>query len=131
MTTTDPIADMLARLRNGQAVKKDEVVIPWSKIKYGLLKILVKEGYLVNVEVSENNGFKTLIAKLKYDKSKPVIKHIKRLSKPGRRVYVKRDHIPYVLNGLGMSILSTSKGLKTDIEARRARIGGELICEIW
>ncbi|MFW0837627.1 MAG: 30S ribosomal protein S8 [Candidatus Komeilibacteria bacterium] len=131
MTVTDPIADMLTRLRNGLAVKKEEVVVPWSKLKYGILQILVKEGYLDDVQVSERNGFKVLLVNLKYDKRQPVIKHIKRLSRPSRRWYVKGNNIPYILNGLGMAILSTSKGLKTDLQARRAKIGGELICEIW
>ncbi len=131
MTVTDPIADMLARLRNAQAVKKAEVIIPWSKIKYDILKILARENYLAEVGVSEENGFKILIAKFRYENGRPVLRHLKRLSKPSRRWYVRGGQIPYILNGLGMAIISTSKGLKTDNEARRAKIGGELICEIW
>jgi len=131
MTVTDPIADMLARLRNAQAVKKDEVMIPWSKIKYGILKVFVRENYIKDVRVAEQNGFKVLIATLGYNTGKPAIKHIRRLSKPSIRLYVKTGNIPYILNGLGIAIISTSKGLKTDNEARRGKLGGELICEIW
>lgn len=131
MTLTDPIADMLARLRNALAVKKHEVEIPWSKIKYSILQILTKNGYLSDVQVGEKNGFKILLAELKYEQGQSAIRHMRRLSKPGRRLYVKGDQIPYILNGVGMAIISTSKGLKTDQEARRAKIGGELICEIW
>jgi len=131
MTVTDPIADMLARLRNAQAVKKDEAIIPWSRIKYDILKILARENYINEASVSEQNGFKVLVVKFKYEQGRPALKHLKRLSKPGRRWYVKRGQIPYILNGLGLAIVSTSKGLKTDVEARRANIGGELICEIW
>jgi small subunit ribosomal protein S8 len=131
MTVTDPIADMLTRLRNSQAVKKDEVIIPWSKVKYGILKVLVKEKYIQDARVDELNGFKILIATLSYNDGRPAIKHIRRISKPSCRIYVKSGRIPYILNGLGMAVISTSKGLKTDNEARRAQIGGELICEIW
>lgn len=131
MTVTDPISDMLTRVRNALLISKVEVIIPWSKIKYGIVKILVKEGYLEDVEISEKNGFKILVAKLKYNKKQPAIKHLRRVSKPGCRVYVKRSAIPYVLNGMGINIISTSKGLKTDLQARRAGLGGELICEIW
>ncbi len=131
MTLTDPIADMLARLRNAQAVKKDEVVIPWSKLKYGILKVFAKENYIKGVRIEEQNGFKVLIAILGYVDSQPAFKHIRRLSRPSKRTYVRAGNIPYILNGLGMAIVSTSKGLRTDSEARRAKIGGELICEIW
>lgn len=131
MTLTDPIADMLARLRNAQAVKKDEVMIPWSKLKYGILKVFVKEKYIKDVRVEEQNGFKVLIATLDYIDNRPAFKHIRRLSKPSKRIYIKSGNVPYILNGLGMAVVSTSKGLKTDSEARRAKIGGELICEIW
>lgn len=131
MTVTDPIADMLARLRNAQAVKKDEVLIPWSKIKYGILKVFIKENYIKDVRIEEQNGFKVLIASLGYDNGERAFKHIRRISKPSKRVYVKSNNVPYILNGLGMAVISTSKGLKTDNEVRRAKIGGELICEIW
>lgn len=131
MTVTDPIADMLARLRNAQAVKKGEVLIPWSKLKYGILKVFVKENYVKDIRIEEQNGFKVLIATLDYVQGQPAFKHIRRMSKPSKRIYVKGNSIPYILNGLGMAVISTSKGLKTDNEARRAKIGGELICEIW
>jgi small subunit ribosomal protein S8 len=127
---TDPIADMLTRVRNALAVKKSEVVLPYSKIKHEIGKILKKEGYLEEVERLEDK-FTNLKLVLKYVDQEPVIKHIKRVSKPGCRVYVGREEIPYVLNDLGLSILSTSQGLMTNKQARRARIGGELICEVW
>ncbi|MCR4280268.1 MAG: 30S ribosomal protein S8 [Candidatus Komeilibacteria bacterium] len=131
MTLTDPIADMLTRLRNALAVNKAVVEIPWSKIKYSILQILHKEGYVAGVEIGEKNGFKILLVTLKYQNGQPSIKHLRRISRPGRRLYFKSDRIPYVLNGMGLAIVSTSKGLKTGLQARRAKIGGELICEIW
>ena len=127
---TDPIADMLTRIRNAVAINKPEVILPYSKIKHGIAKILVKEGYLEDVEKLENK-FSDLRLVLKYNEKVPVISHIKRVSKPGRRVYVGRDKVPYVLNDLGIAVLSTSRGVMTNKQARRSKIGGELICEIW
>ena len=127
---TDPIADMLTRIRNAVAVRKPELILPYSKIKHEIGKILLKEGYLLEVEKLEDK-FSNLRLVLKYNDAAPAIAHLKRISKPGRRVYVNREEIPYILNDLGIAILSTSKGVMTNKQARRARIGGELICEIW
>lgn len=128
---TDPIADMLTRIRNALAVKKPEIVLPYSKVKHEIAKILKKEGYLNEVEKVEDR-FAQLKLVLSYQKdNKPAIIHIKRISKPGRRVYVSRDKIPYVLNDLGIAVLSTSQGIMTNKQARRARVGGEVICEVW
>jgi len=127
---TDPIADMLTRIRNAVAVKKSEIVLPYSKIKHEIAKILKKEGYVETVEKVEDK-FSSLKLIFKYQDGKPVISHIQRVSKPGRRVYVSREKIPYVLNDLGIAILTTSQGLMSNRQARRAKVGGELICEVW
>lgn len=127
---TDPIADMLTRIRNASIVRKAEVLIPYSKIKLAIAQILEKENYLGAVEVVDD-GFKFIKINLKYENKKPVITSIKRVSKVGRRVYVSKDNIKPVLNGFGMSVLSTSKGLMTDKQAKKENIGGELICEIY
>ncbi len=138
---TDPIADMLTRIRNAIAVKKPEIVLPHSKIKIEIAKLLEKEKWIKKSEVivprtadkdSEQEKFKQIKLILKYkDNNQSFIKNLKRISKPGLRIYVKRDKIPFVLGGFGMSIISTSRGLMTDREARRNKTGGELICEIW
>ncbi|MBU2235642.1 30S ribosomal protein S8 [Patescibacteria group bacterium] len=131
MTTTDPIADMLTRIRNTVPLNKEKVVIPFSKIKFEIAKILEKEGYVKKVEKSESN-FATIDIELKYTSDKEsVIQNLKRISKPGRRVYVEYNKIPRVLNGLGMAIISTSAGLMSDREAKSRKIGGEVICEIY
>lgn len=131
MTTTDPIADMLTRIRNTVPLKKEKVVIPFSKLKFEIAKILEKEGYVKTVEKSEGN-FATINIELKYTSNKEsVIQNLKRISKPGRRVYVEYQKIPRVLNGLGMAIISTSTGLMSDKEAKKKKIGGEVICEIY
>jgi len=127
---TDPIADMLTRIRNAVAVNKPEVVLPYSKIKHAIAKILVKEEYLESAEKIDEK-FSNLKLVLKYNNKKPVITHIKRISKPGRRVYVGKDSIPFVLNDLGIAVMSTSRGVMSNRQARRSRVGGELICEIW
>ncbi len=133
---TDPISDMLTRIRNALAVKKTEVILPYSKIKFGIAKVLEKEKWLKKIEVlsqgKDEKNFKQIKLILKYDdQDQPVIRTLKRISKPGQRVYVKKDRIPSVLQGLGMIILSTSKGLMTGQDARKKGLGGELICEIW
>ncbi|RUM59338.1 MAG: 30S ribosomal protein S8 [Persephonella sp.] len=133
----DPIADMLARIKNAQLARKDEVYIPHSKIKEKIAEILKREGYIEDYVVSEinkkgNQG--TLIIKLKYldDRNrKPAIMGLRRVSKPGRRIYVGVDNIPYVRKGLGTAILSTNKGILTDAEARKQRVGGEVLCYVW
>lgn len=144
---TDPIADMLTRIRNAQLVKKSEVVMPYSKLKLSLLELLVKQGWLENVAKIEpsaadpkakaktgdiTNRFASLSVKIGYRANgQPRITELIRISKPGRRVYVDKEHIPIVLSGQGISIISTSQGLLTDKDARAKRIGGEVICEIY
>ncbi len=136
---TDPIADMLTRIRNACAVKKHEVVLPMSKIKYEIAKILKAEGWIYDVEVkkvkSEKNKasvFDQLAIVLKYKKSgRPALTHIKRISKPGLRIYAKKNELPKVLNNLGIAIISTPQGLMTNKQARRQGLGGEVICEIY
>ena len=134
----DPIADMLTRIRNAAAVKKAEVVLPLSNIKKEIANILVAEGYISKAEIlkvaSEKNNsgvFDSLRLVLKYEKGQPKIANLRRISKPGLRVYVDKDNLPTVLNNLGIAILSTSKGLMTNKEARKQKIGGEVLCEIY
>ena len=128
----DPLADMLTRIRNAQMVSKGEVLVPYSKLKFEVAKILKHENYLGNVEVDQQAKFPQLKITLKYDDNKdPVIKSIRRISKPGQRVYVNKNKISSVLNNLGLSIISTSSGLMTSKEAKRKGIGGEILCEIW
>ena len=132
---TDPISDMLTRIRNAQAVKKTEVVLPFSKFKYNLGKLLVDEGWLAGVEkvkYGKGQNFNELRIKLKYNKSgKPAITKLKKVSKPGRRIYADYQRLPYVLNNLGIAVISTSKGLMTNKKARKEKIGGEVVCEIY
>lgn len=127
---TDPIADMLTRIRNASAVKKPEVVIPFSKIKFAIAQILTEEGYVKKAEKKDDN-FGQIIIKLKYENDRAAIKDIKRISKTGRRVYVGKDRLPNVLNNLGIAIVSTSKGLMTNKKAQKEGLGGEVICEIY
>ncbi len=127
---TDPIADMLTRIRNASLVRKKEVCVPFSKIKLSIAKILVSAGYLESVEEKKDQKPYILI-KLKYNNKQPAIGHIARVSKPGLRNYVKSDEIKQVLNGFGISIFSTPKGLMTGQQAKAAKVGGELICEVY
>lgn len=127
---TDPIADMLTRIRNASLVHKGEVLVPYSRIKMGIATILAKHGYLAKVEEKKDKHPYILLT-LKYNGGEPAVTHIKRVSKPGHRFYIKKDDIESVLSGFGISILSTPKGLLTNEEARKARVGGELICEIY
>ncbi|OGH91142.1 MAG: 30S ribosomal protein S8 [Candidatus Magasanikbacteria bacterium RIFOXYD2_FULL_39_9] len=127
---TDPIADMLTRIRNASLVNKKEVMLPYSKIKFGIANILVKEGYLKKVE-EKKDVHPYLLVTLQYHSNVPAITHIKRISKPGHRRYIKRDDIEKVLSGFGVAILSTPKGLLTNTEARKEQVGGELICEVY
>ncbi len=134
MTMTDPIADMLTRIRNANSAMFDSVRMPGSKLKESLAAILVEEGYIGGFEVSENPGKpgKTLRITMKYapDRAR-TISGIKRVSKPGLRIYARADKIPRVLGGLGVAVVSTSKGLMTDREARKRRMGGEVLCYVW
>lgn len=127
---TDPISDMLTRIRNAMMARKKEVVIPASNLKFAVAKIMEQEKYIGNVVRKDDNHGEIHI-KLKYDKGISAIKNIKRISKPGRRVYVASDELPRVLNGYGMAILSTSRGIMTNKEARKEHLGGEVICEIY
>jgi small subunit ribosomal protein S8 len=129
---TDPIADMLTRIRNAGLARHDRTEIPASRMKEAVAKILKSEGFIADVRPSEGEGPKKLTIVLKYGRDRQsAIDGIRRVSRPGRRVYVAHDRIPRVLSGLGISILSTSRGLMSDREARRQKIGGELICEVW
>lgn len=128
---TDPIADMLTRIRNAVAVKKSEVVLPFSKIKFNIAKVLQQENYVAEVEKVKEGQFDELKIVLKYDEQGPAIHHIQRISRPGQRIYVAGQEMPKILNGYGSAIISTSKGIMTSQMARKQNIGGELICEIW
>jgi len=132
MSMTDPIAHMLTKIRNATMVKKAEVEIPSSKMKALIAKILKQEGYIKGYEVISDNKQGILKLKLKYDdQANCVIVDLQRVSKPSRRVYVAKDEIPSVLSGMGIAILSTSKGMMTDRAARQAGVGGEIICYVW
>ncbi len=128
---TDPIADMLTRIRNAQAVSKPEVSVPFSKIKYQILKILEKENFVEKIEKKGRGIKKKIRIVLKYDHKLPVISGLKRISKPGQRIYLPAKKIKSVRGGFGIAIVSTSQGLMTDKEARKKKLGGEIICEIW
>lgn len=128
---TDPIADMLSRIRNAQLSKKPDVVIPYSKLKHNLANIFVKEGYIEMAEKIDDAGKPVIKVTLKYVNNIGVIREIKRISKPGRRVYLNHKKLPYVLDNLGVAVISTSKGLMTNKEARQKKLGGETLCEIY
>ena len=133
MMTSDPIADMLTRIRNANTAKHGTVDVPASKMKLAIANILVDEGYIAKYDLVEDGSFKTLHITLKYgvDKNEKVISGIKRISKPGLRVYANTEDIPRVLGGLGIAILSTNKGVVTDKEARKLGVGGEVLCFVW
>ena len=129
---TDTIADMLTRIRNANSMGYEEVTVPASKLKIELAKILKEEGFIKEYKVVSENVQKNILLTLKYgNKKEKVITGLKRISKPGLRVYVKSDEVPKVLNGLGIAIISTSKGIMTDKEARKENIGGEVLAYIW
>ena len=132
-TTNDPIADMLTRIRNANTAKHDTVDIPASKMKQAIAKSLLDEGYVKNVELVDNGAFKDIRITLKYgaDKNDRVLTGLKRISKPGLRVYAGKENLPKVLNGLGTAILSTNQGVITDKKARELQVGGEVLCFIW
>jgi small subunit ribosomal protein S8 len=129
---TDPIADMLTRIRNAIMVKDPSVRMPHSRVKAGVAEVLKREGYIQDLEVVERQGKKELLLHLRYARDqRPVIEGMERVSRPGRRVYVDTRKMPSIRAGLGIAILTTSKGIMTDAEARKAGIGGEVICNVW
>lgn len=132
MTVSDSVADMLTRIRNGLIARNKHVVVPGSKLKVAIARILKQEGFIEDYEVTNDRPQPTIRIKLKYmDDKEPVITHLKRVSKPGRRIYTDKDEIPWVLSGMGIAILSTSRGVMTDQQARRAGVGGEVLCYVW
>ena len=131
MVVTDPIADMLTRIRNALTAKHETVEVPASKMKKAIADILLNEGYISNVELKEDGVQGSILVTLKYSKEGNVISGLKLISKPGLRVYAKSNEIPKVLNGLGIAILSTSKGIMTDKEARANNLGGEVLAFVW
>ena len=132
MTMTDPIADMLTRIRNANTVKHETVDVPASNIKKEIVRILLEEGFVRGYDVIEDEKQGIIRIQLKYGQSgERVIQGIKRISKPGMRVYADKHEVPRVLNGLGISIISTSKGILTDRQARKENVGGEVICYVW
>ena len=133
MTHSDPIADMLTRIRNANTAKHDTVDVPSSKMKLAIAEILLKEGFIKSFEVIEEGNFSTIRMALKYgaDKNQRIITGIKRISKPGLRVYASSEELPRVLGGLGTAIISTNQGVITDKEARKLQIGGEVLCFVW
>ena len=133
MATSDPIADMLTRIRNANTAKHDTVDIPASKMKLAIADILVDEGFITKYDIVDNGNFKDIRVTLKYgaNKNEKIISGIKRISKPGLRIYAGKDDIPYVLGGLGIAILSTNKGIITDKEARKLQVGGEVLAYVW
>jgi small subunit ribosomal protein S8 len=132
MTMTDPISDMLTRIRNASSAMHEEVLIPTSKIKESIAKILLDEGYVDGFEVVQDNGHPAIKIRLRYSEERErAISGIRRISKPGRRVYRGARELPRVLGGLGIAIVSTSQGVMTDKEARRTRVGGEVLAYVW
>ncbi len=128
---TDPIADMLTRIRNANQMRYTEVEIPASRIKEEIARILKEEGYIANYKIIKSDVQNTIILNLKYDNKTRVITGLKRISKPGLRVYAKASEMPQVLNGLGIAIVSTSKGLMTGRDARKQSLGGEVLAYVW
>ena len=133
MTMSDPIADMLTRIRNANTAKHDTVDVPASKMKLAIAKILLDEGYIAKYDIIEDGAFKTIHITLKYgaDKNDKIISGIKRISKPGLRVYANKEELPQVLGGLGVAIISTNQGVVTDKEARKLNVGGEVLAFVW
>ena len=133
MTMTDPIADMLTRIRNANSAKHDTVDVPSSKMKLAIADILLKEGYIKKYDIVEDGAFKTIHITLKYgkDKNEKIISGLKRISKPGLRVYASSEELPKVLGGLGIAIISTNNGVITDKEARKLGVGGEVLAFVW
>ncbi len=133
MTTNDPIADMLTRIRNANTAKHDTVDVPLSRMKLAIADILVDEGYVEKYDLVDNGNFKDIRITLKYgkDKNDKIIAGLKRISKPGLRIYAGKDNLPKVLGGLGIAIVSTNKGVMTDKKARELKVGGEVLAFVW
>ena len=132
MNLVDPIGDMLTRIRNGQMRSLNKIEIPFSKFRFKILEVLKKEGYIIDFYLEENKDkMKSILVVLKYYEGQPVIREIKRISKPGRRVYSRADSIPRVHSGLGLAIVSTSKGVMSDSDAIKNNLGGEVICRVF
>ena len=131
MNLTDPIADMLTRIRNANSAKHESVKIPYSNMKLGIANILKNEGYIKDFEIKEDGSKKDVVVSLKYVDGENVIKGLKRISKPGRRVYTNVAEMPKVLGGLGIAIVSTPKGVITDKQCKTENVGGEVLCYVW
>ena len=133
MTMSDPIADMLTRIRNANTAKHDTVEIPASKMKVAIAEILLKEGFIKSFDIKEEGAYNNIVITLKYgqDKNEKIIPGLKRISKPGLRVYANSEELPKVLGGLGVAIISTNKGVLTDKEARKEHVGGEVLAFVW
>ncbi len=132
MNMTDPLGDMLTRIRNGQSAKKDSVLTPASRLRASVLDVLQREGYIRGYSKEENTGpTPTIRIELKYFEGQPAIQHVSRVSKPGRRVYAGATELPRVKNGLGITIVSTPKGVLSDAEARNENVGGEVLCQVF
>ena len=131
MSFVDPIGDMITRIRNAQLRALNKVTIPSSKFRARILEVLKQEGYIASYKILSENKKETLQVELKYSNGFPVIKEIKRVSKPGRRIYARANSIPKIKNGLGLAIVSTSKGIMTDNDARNQNVGGEIICRVF
>lgn len=132
MKTSDPLSDLLTRLRNGMRAGHERVDVPSSRVKEAVLKVLEAEGYIASFRKVQESGRPVLRVGLKYDhEGEPIVSGIERVSRPGRRIYAKAEAIPQVLGGLGVSLVSTSKGIVTDKTARQSRLGGEVLCNIW
>ena len=132
MTFVDPIGDMLTRIRNGQMRSLSKISVPFSTFRSKILEVLKKEGYIINFKIDKDKeNKKSLLVDLKYYEGRPVIREITRVSKPGRRVYSRANSIPKVMNGLGLAIISTPKGVMSDTEARKNNVGGEIICRVF
>lgn len=132
MILTDPIADMLTRIRNALTAKHKSVIIPASKEKMSILNILIEEGYIIDAKLVEEGTKKNIVVNLKYDANgDSVIQGLRRISKPGLRVYAEKDKLPKVINGLGIAIISTNKGILTDKQARSLNVGGEVLAFVW
>jgi len=129
--TTDPIADIIIRIKNAHMARHAKVEVPYSKIKKAIADILLKEGYVSEVGIKESKSFNYLVITLKYIGKLPAVNDVKRLSKPGRRLYAPVSELPKTLGGYGITIVSTSKGVMTDKDARKANLGGELLCQVW